>query len=491
MRVLLVNPKTSLIARAPSCPLGLLSIASYIQTKGFEVKIVDQTVKKENIDAHIKKFNPDIVGVSVVSALAGKAAVQVSKAAKRRGKTVVWGGQIVSALPELCFKEGCVDFVVIGEGEITFLELLTVIEIEGSHKEIPGLAYLENGKIQINKPREFADLSVFPILDWSFLDVKRYYQTFFAGKKMLYLYASKGCPGECSFCFNPNFHRSTQRKRPIVQLVDEIEYLIKTVGADSINFADEYWYPGKDDMLKFFDLIKERDLNFVWGIQTRLGILNRNDLQAMYDAGCRWILFGIETGCKERVIAIKKGINLDKVKETFDNCREIGITTQSAFIIGYPDETESELIETIRFAFSLKANLCPFTILYLQPGSEMFDYAVRNGKAQYPKSIKEVGLQYTGDAVSVNLSRVPDRDLKVIHYYTQWSAFADKESVNFNSFGIAKKMIFDTFKKIFRFGPTDFFRGSFVSMKQFLTVIYYAKAFPAILKKYGLTNKKK
>lgn len=490
MKILLVNPKTSLIARAPSCPLGLLSIASYLNTKGHEVKIVDQTVKKENIEKQIKLFDPDVVGVSLISAMASEAAIRVSKIAKKHNKTVVWGGQIISALPELGFKEGCVDFIVIGEGEITFLDLLKTIEKGGRFADVDGLAFIDNGEMRINKQREFADLSDFPTLDWSLVDAKRYFQTFFMGKKMLYMYASKGCPGACSFCFNPKFHRRLQRRRPIKQVVDEIEYLIKDVGVDSINFADEFWYPGREDMQEYFRLIKEKELDFVWGVQTRLGVLTREDLQQMYDVGCRWILFGVETGCKSRIDSIRKGIDLGQAKETFRICKEIGITTQSAFIIGYPDETEDELKETIKFALELDANLCPFTILYMQPGSEIYDSAVRSGTCKPPASLKECGLQYTGDTLSVNLSEVPSKDLKVIHFHTQWTAFVDKESVIFNSFGIARKMISDTFKKIFRFGIADFFVGSFVSLKQFFTVFYYAKAYPKILEKYGMRKQK-
>lgn len=486
MNVLLINPATTINSRATTCPLGLLSIASYLQARGYTVKIVDQTIKSENIAKHIDAFRPDVVGVSVISAMASKAAIKASKIAKKRKIPVVWGGQIISALPELGFKEGCVDFIVIGEGEITFYELLKTIEKGGSAGDIDGLAFLENGKIHINKQREFADLSTFPVLDWSLVDATKYFQSFFACKKMLYVYSSKGCPGSCTFCFNPKFHKSTLRNRPMKHVVEEIEYLIKNCGIDSVNFADEFWYPGREEMNVFFDLINERQLNFTWGIQTRLGVFNRDDLQQMYDAGCRWVLFGLESGCKERIKKIKKGIDIDKAKEVFQICREIGITTQSAFIIGYPDETEEELKETIGFALDLNANLCPFTILYLQPGSELFENAVSAGKYMPPKSLKEWGLQYTGNTPNVNLSKVSNRDLKVVHYYTQWSAFTDKGSINSDSFGIAKKMISDASKKIFRFGVISFFAGAFDSAKQFLTVLWYAKAYPKALKKYGL-----
>lgn len=489
-KILFVNPAIENRSRICSSPLGLLSIASYMQANGYCVKIVDQTVKHENIKKHIRAFNPDIVAVAVISAHAGKAAIRVSKIAKAQNLPVVWGGQLISALPELGFQEGCVDYIVIGEGELTFLELIKTLSSGGTAEHIDGLAYLDHGLVRINKPRAFVDLSSLPMIDWSLVDAKQYLQPFFGCKKMLYLYASKGCPARCTFCFNPKFHNSTHRVRPIDMVVDEIAHLIETAGIDSVNFADEFWFPGAEQMQRFFSLIKSKNLNFVWGIQTRLGVYTQDDLRQMYDAGCRWILFGVESGCKERIKKINKGIDLDLARETFRVCKEIGITTQSAFIIGYPEETEEELKETVQFAVGLQANLCPFTILYLQPGSAIFEKALADKTVRMPSSLKDWSKVEMGELNAYNLSHVPDRDLKVVHFYTQWTAFFDKKSVTSDSYGIAKKMIADAAKRMIRFGPFGFITGTFLSLKQFFTVFWYAKAFPQIRKKYGLNNRR-
>lgn len=489
MKVLLINSTATRFTnrqKAPSSPLGLLAIASYIKAKGHSVKIVDLTIKTENIEKHIKSFNPDVVGLSVITTLASNSAVKASKTAKKHNKPVIWGGNMASSLPELCFKEGCVDFVVMGEGEITFSELLNTIEKGGSFYNIDGLAFIDKDGIHINKERAFADLSTFPIIDWSLVDPKKYCQVYFLSKRMLYSYLSKGCPGHCTFCYNPNYNRSTHRTRPPVHAAEEIEYLVKNCSVDGINFADEFLYPGKEDMQTFFRLIKEKHLDFKWGGQTRLGAFNKEELQQMYDAGCRWLLFGIESGCPERIRKIKKGINLEKAKETFDNCREIGITAQSSFIIGYPGETEEELKETVSFAHSLNANLCPLNILYLQAGSEILESAVNNGQYNPPRSLKEWSKIEIGEISDMNLSKVPRKDLLVIHFHFQWEGFSTKEAVNSDSYGIAKKMAADALRNMVKFGFINFFIGGFVSVKKFFTVVWYAKAYPKVLKKYGL-----
>lgn len=302
LKVLLVIPANLLIAKSGSCPLGVLSIASYLKDKGHIVKIIDRSFRKDDMEKHIKSFSPDVVGVSVISALASRDAIEVSKIVKKHKITVVWGGYIASVLPELCFKEGCVDFIVIGEGEITFSELLDAIEKGKSFYNVDGLAFVDRIGLHINKEREVADLSSFPCIDWSLLDIKKYVQPYILCNKMLYIYSSKGCPAKCTFCLNSKLHRSSHRTRSPEHVVNDIEYLIKNYSIDGVYFGDEFWHPKNEDRQKFFDLISERKLDFVWGCQTRLGTYNNDDLQQMYDAGCRWILFGIESGCKDQII---------------------------------------------------------------------------------------------------------------------------------------------------------------------------------------------
>ena len=494
MKVLLINPKATQLNRrrkAPSVPLGLLAIASYIKAKGHTVKIVDLTVKSENIEKLIMSFNPEVVGLSFSSTLVGNSTVKISKIAKRHNKPVVWGGQMASVLPELCFKEGCVDFIVMGEGEITFSELLDSIKSGGLFSDIDGLAYIDKNGVHINKDREFADLKTFPALDWTLVKPNKYCQVYFLCKKMLYLYFSKGCPAKCTFCYSPGYHRCTHRKRSPEQVVDEIEYLVKNCGVDGINFADEFWYPGKEDFKTYIRLIKERRLEIVWGCQTRLGVFSKEDLQQMYDAGCRWILFGIESGSEARLKEIKKGINLEKAKDTFRNCREVGITAQSSFIIGYPGETEDELKETVSFALSLNANLCPINVLFLQPGSELFEYSVSSGQYTPPKNLKDWSRLQCDEFDGETLSKIPRKELLVIHFYAQWLGFSQKESVGSDSYGIVKQLAMQALKNMFKFNPDNFFLGAYASAKQFITVVWYAKAYPKILKKYGLGDKNK
>ena len=300
MKVLLVNPSTGYYTRALFNPLGLVAIGSYLRSVGHEVKLEDRCIHKEKFEKILDEFHPDLVGVSVMSGRTLKDAAKVSKIAKKRGLPVSWGGAMASMQPDILLKEVYVDTIIFSEGEYTFQELIETLQGKRSLSTVKGLFYKENGKIIKNGPRPFADLGDFPISDFSLIDVEKYMQPYLGCKRMMYLYSSKGCPCNCAFCSNPVFHRSCHRTRPNEIVISEIKYLIENYGLDGVYFSDELWVTKRSDMLDFCRRVKEEDLHFHFGIQTRIGLFTREDFQILYESGCRWALFGIESGSKTR-----------------------------------------------------------------------------------------------------------------------------------------------------------------------------------------------
>lgn len=194
MRVLLINSKALHAKHKAAMPLGLLSIAKYLTDNGHTVKLYDRAVETVSLKKYLDSFAPDFVGISALSVKRFPDAIKISKIIKARNIPIAWGGQIPSAIPELILKSGVVDYVVVGEGELTFLALLNAIIEKTSFRDVDGLAFLENGVLVVNKEREFANLAEFPILDFSFVDPGEYFINYFNCKKMLHLYASKRLP---------------------------------------------------------------------------------------------------------------------------------------------------------------------------------------------------------------------------------------------------------------------------------------------------------
>ncbi len=488
MKIMFINPRLPVFMRMPSLPLGLISIASYLQHYGHEVKIVERLVEENDIEKSLKEFNPDIVGITAMSFLGCMDAKQITRQIQAKNIPVVWGGQAATAMPELILKEAAPDYIILGEGEITWLDFVNTYADGGDMSQVAGLAYAQGEEIIYTAMRPVADISVFPDIDWNLIDVTKYFSSFFNCDKMLYLHATKGCPAQCIFCSNQQFHQGKNRCRDVNQIMRDIDYLYAH-GTNGIYFSDELWMPNRTLRTQLCNAMIEKNYNLVWGCQMRLGVLNKDDIDLMYKAGCRWILFGIESGNKERIRSIKKNIDLNIAKETVQWCEEKGITVQASFIIGFPDETAEEIRTTIEFGESLGASLVVLNILKPLPNSELYNDIKQKGIFKFPESIEEMAYdieQTVFDSTTVNLTKVPDIDLKVIHYFYQWKAFSGRGSVNNDSYGIIKKMARDTIDRIFKHGIKGFFYGTAVSVKQFISVYFYSHAYRKILKKYGL-----
>ncbi len=490
MNILLVCPKPELSTRSVYVPLGILSIATYLKENGHTVKFIDRSIYKYDVDQVINDFQPDIVGISLMSTKSIPDAISISRTAKELDIPVVWGGTLISSVPGLVLKSGLVDYVVKGEGEITLLALIETIANNTPLREVDGLAFIENGEVVINKYRDFADLAALPVVDWSLVDPAKYFRSYFACEKMLYLYSSKGCPCQCTFCTNKEYNRSTFRQRPIEYLLREIEYLVTNCGMDGVYFTDEFCCKTVPEMHHFCDHLKNTGLNFVWGATTKISGFSEDDFKYMYDAGCRWLFFGIESGSKEMLLKIKKGINYDNIVETVTNCYKAGIVPITGFIIGFPDETEEDLLQTIKLAQKMPFAMHVINIFISLPGSEIYNDLKAAGKLGLKLELQDIANFSPFEEVVQNFSNIPTRDLEVIRAFFELSNFTRrKPSKETKSFVLASKILKERLRDMSRDGILMFFKNLVSTIYIFLKLVFYAAFFPRIRKKYGLYTK--
>ena len=421
MKILLVTPSNCDLIHGVSLPLGLISIGTYLKSEGHEVKIVDLNVTRANVKKTIKDFKPDLLGVSVHYQKQLPVALDVSKAAHKQGVPVVWGGPFCNnILLEHYYDSGVVDFVCFGEGEMTWLELVDAIGNNTSVESIKGLAYKKDGKFIRNGDREFMDLSEVLPSDWSLVDVPKYFQPMYGAKNLVYLYLSKGCPGQCAFCFNVYFNHSRQRRKPVETFMAELKELVEKYGVDGFCLSDECAFLKKSDLYDLCDAMDNAGYNLIWGFDTRIGLLNKEDLQRAYDSGCRWIHFGLESGSPRMLEIIKKNVSADKIIPTYEWMNEIGILPVSTFIIGMPGETVDDAKHTVDFIKSLpngEASVFRYGYLYGSPfGKEIYS----SGKYALPQSIRDYRKMDLYNNRLPNFSEIPTRDVKVIQGYFSW-----------------------------------------------------------------------
>lgn len=487
MRVLLVNPSTGYYTRALFNPLGLLSIGSYLRSIGHEVRLLDRCVERDGIGKVLDDFKPGIVGVSAMSSRGLKDALKVSREAKKRGLFVFWGGAMPSMQSEIVLKEDCIDAVAVGEGEYTIRDLIEVLENGGDMSTVLGLAYKENGQYRRTEDRPFIDLAELPVTDFSLIPVDKYLQPYLGCRKLMYIYSSKGCPCRCSFCSNPCFHKSTHRKRPNGVVIKEIKYLIDNYGMDGVYFSDELWCADRKEMLDFCEQIKKNGLHFHWIIQSRVGLFSREDYELMHECGLSAAFFGIESGSRERLKLIHKGINYDRIIPFFEEIKNIGITTIASFIIGYPGETEEQLRDTVDLIQNMSASLTPVYHFTPLAGTELFNDVVASGQYSPPTSLKQMSKVVATEDVGQNLSAVPTRDLRVIRSRLHWQSFARKDAIEGGkSFVFAVDTILSGLRAISQKGLISFFIDGAKAAYEFGYVFWYSHAYPGIREKYGL-----
>ena len=283
MKIMLINPRMPVYLRTPSLPLGLISIASYLKAHGHQIVFVERSLSKEDgLKNIIDRFRPDMIGISTLSYQSSLDAKDITKRMRKwTNAPIIWGGPAPSTLPELYLIDGQPDYLILGEGEVTWLELVDTFSRNGDVSQVKGLAYLQNGKAVLTPLRPVADLTLFPDMDWSIVDPKAYHSSFFNCSRMLYLHASKGCPAACTFCSNKVFHQGCNRSRDPKQIMRDIEYLATHCGTDGIYFSDELFMPQRSLRNELLELLIEKHLPVVWGCQMRIGVLQEEDIKLM------------------------------------------------------------------------------------------------------------------------------------------------------------------------------------------------------------------
>ena len=488
MKVLFINPKTAGYARSISTPLGLLSIATFLESKNCNVKIYDRSVDKTNIKNVVDSFNPDVVGISLVSYKSVDDTLSVAKYLKSVGLPVILGGPLPSELFKITLDYDFIDMVSIGEGEMTWLDIVRYYEGKIKNiNDIKGIAYKNaNGEVIRTPERDFMDLSQIPPLNWSLIDVPRYFQSSYGCDRMLYLYSAKGCPFSCKFCYNKDFHKCTYRKRPLEFLLEEIKVLVENYGMNGVYFADELWCRNSEEMHDICDKLKALNLDFVWGCQTRVGIFEQEDFMYMYNSGCRWVFFGVESGSKKILSKINKRIDYEKIEQTFADCTKAGLVCIGSFIVGLPEESTEDIKDTVNLIKKLDTQLINCNYLAVVPGSEIYHDLIANGSYRKIENLEDFAKKNPLDRLEYNFSKVPDIDLKVIRAFFMWRSFTAKDVPGNSNYGFARKVITDAVKSVRTGDFLSFVLSTLYAGTEFLEIFFYSHFLISLKKKYGL-----
>jgi len=402
--ILLINPPYTRYRQPVEIqadePLGLMCLAAYLREHGKKVDIFDafqgkgnvldegqfywSGLSREEIKNKLLALKPSIVGITCMFTMHSKGAHDVAKIVKKTlpKALVVFGGSHPSALPDWVLQDTNVDIVVIGEGEVTLMEIVEKYERGEDIFSIPGTAVRRNGHFFMNPERPFIeDLDSLPLPARDMVDINIYlyepYRTKFAMKPpRLNIMTTRGCTGRCVFCSIHSIWRHTCRGFSAKRTVDEIEILVKEYGAREIAFIDDDILFSKKRMKEICIEIINRKLNIKWCTPNGVAIwkLDEEILDLMKASGLYKITFGIDTASKETQKFIHKThINLDKAMKIIEYCNKIGMWTHASFIIGFPYETKRDIEMTIQYAVESDLDFAAFFIATPFPGTPLFE----------------------------------------------------------------------------------------------------------------------
>jgi len=323
--IYLINPSEERLLNnfGDRLPIGLLCIASNLQSKGYKTKVFDLNhTSTQDFMKSFYKDKPEVTGISVYTSPLVKESRELVKLL--RGKTkLIAGGYHATAMPESLVDD--FDLVIRGEGE----NMYKYFNMTGI-KNIPS-----------------AGLDSYANLDYTFLDMNNYGMNQ-SGKRTGTLITSRGCFGNCVFCGKLE---NKIRFEPFEKVKEQIDDL-KRNGFESLYFLDDIFTANKKRMQKITDYAKEQNLPF--RVTTRADLVNENKMKILSNNGCEWVSLGIESGNDEILKKANKGMTTEQNFAAVYRAHQYKINVKGFFIIGLPGETEDTARQTINFSKELK-----------------------------------------------------------------------------------------------------------------------------------------
>ena len=381
------DPKVKPADLALYPPLGLGYLATYLRHAGHEVALLDNSVRRYSVEPFKKAvadFAPDLVGFTAYTVTVN-AALALAKCVKEvSGRIqVVLGGCHPTCLPKETLAHDQVDMVVVGEGEETLCEVAAALSSGGELDGIEGLWYKKDGAIRQNPSRSYIeDIDAIPLPSYDLMELGRYCQGAtrrIAGRKLGTVITGRGCPYQCTFCSKEHLGPKA-RLRSAANVVDEVEHLVRRHGIEEIMFVDDTFTLDRNRAMAICALMVERGLKAPWTCNTRADDASDELYAVMAQAGCRSFLLGAEAGTQEMLDSMKKGITLAQTENAVRLAKKHGIDTICSFVFGMPGDTAEKAAATVRFARKLDPTFVSFTTACPLPGSELFEWAVREGR---------------------------------------------------------------------------------------------------------------
>jgi anaerobic magnesium-protoporphyrin IX monomethyl ester cyclase len=405
IKILFINPPYTIYGGVEgqggkNTPLNLAYLASYIREnkKNIDVAIIDAEgldMTFEQLYSEVDKFSPHIVGITCPTA-AYYNIQKICKDLKEKDREVkiVLGGSHPTALPKETIEETGCDAVVMGEGEITFLEMITTWEAGGSLERVQGIAFRENsGKVVVTPSRpliENLDIVPFPAKD--LLPIHKYFlppTKRIRSERATNMVTSRGCPYNCRFCMAKTMWTRRTRLRSVQNVLEEINVNVEQYKLDEFSFHDEVFTLKRDRVEAICKGILDAGWDITWVCMARVESIDLELLRLMKRAGCGKIGFGFESGSPRMLKLMNKNADLEDAAHAAALCKKAGIEVVGNFVLGFPGEDVQSIKETIAFARKVDCDTAAFFIAIPYPGTDLWFEAKEKGYLKDPIDWRE------------------------------------------------------------------------------------------------------
>ena len=361
-------------------PLGILSVGSVLKKNGYQVKLIN--INEKQIDKavdYITAQRPLYVGLSVMTGIQTEHSTIMSKKIKEKSDiAVAWGGIHPSLLPKQCLESDYIDYVIIGEGEETILEFTDNLKRNKSFSKVLGIGFKNKEKIVINPKRSLIkDLDKYQ-LDYSLVDIEKYIFKLDKYERVIAYKTSRGCPFNCSFCYNYEFNQNKWRSWSEEKVVSDIKRLKKEHNIQAIKFYDDNFYVNKKRALRIL-----RAINLPSHTEIRIDAIDDDLAKQLKELKSFDLLIGAESGSNRILKMVNKRITTEDIIKAVKILAKHNLKATYSTMVGLPTETKQEFEDTIDLMYKMHKlhKNAWFTMgAYIPyPGSKIYQFCIEKG----------------------------------------------------------------------------------------------------------------
>lgn len=421
--------------KQPYPPLGTITAASYIRSKGHSVSLFDTNLANDpkQIIPFIKKAKPGYLVIyddgfnyltKMCLTLMRDAAYELIKIGKENNcKVIVSSSDSTDHFEE--YLEKGADYILLGEGEESLDELLHELE-NGNEKisAITGIVYSKNGEI-VNTGRRgvMENLDDLPMAAWDLVNMNEYKSIWLDnhGYFSANIATTRGCPYSCNWCAKPIFGRKYHARSP-KNVLAEMEYLMNHFGASYFWICDDIFGLKPGWIQEFRDLVKFSGLKFGYSMQSRVDVMLKDDtIEAMAESGLDIVWVGAESGSQKILDAMEKDVTVEQVYEAGEKLKEHGVKVAFFLQFGYLGETMDDIKLTQKMLFDLMPDDMGISVSYPLPGTKFYE--------QVKDDLKQKANWSDSDDLALMFKNTfPPRFYKMLHRYIH-KKFRKKQNI--------------------------------------------------------------